>query len=303
MKLVRRHRLVALILGLTLVVAACGGDDDDGEETGDGGGGAVTVGSADFAESSIVAEMYAQVLEARGYDVTLEPGIGSREVYFAALEGGEVDVVPEFAGTLLSFLDGEPTGDTDETVSRLGDALPDGLVALEPADAQSANVFVVTGETADEHGLSSVSDLQGMDDLVLGGPPECPQRPYCIPGLRDTYGVDFSDRFRALDAGGPITRQALEQGEVDVALLFSTDGAIQENDWVILEDDEGLQPAENVLPVGRESVLDDEARDALDSVSAALDQDTYVELVTRVNVDDEDPEDVAREFLEENDLL
>jgi osmoprotectant transport system substrate-binding protein len=302
-KLVRRHRLVALILGLALVAAACGDDEPVEEGGGDGGGGAITVGSADFAESSIVAEMYALILEDRGYDVSLEPGIGSREVYFAALENGEIDVVPEFAGTLLSFLEGEPSGDTDETVSKLRDALPEGLAALEPAAAQSANVFVVTRETADEHGLETVSDLAGMSDMVLGGPPECPQRPYCIPGLRDTYGVDFSDSFRALDAGGPITRQALESGEVDVALLFSTDGAIPENGWVILEDDEGLQPAENVLPVVRDEVVDPEAREALDAVSAELDQETYVDLVTRVNVDDEDPEDVAREFLEEHDLL
>lgn len=302
MKLARRHRVVALIFALTLVAAACG-DDEPVEQGADGDRGAITVGSADFAESRIVAEMYKLVLEDRGYDVTLESGIGSREVYFAALENGEIDVVPEFAGTLLTFLDGEPTGDTDETVSRLVDALPDGLSALEPAEAQSANVFVVTSETADELDLETLSDLEGNEGLRLGGPPECPERPYCLPGLRDTYGVDLSARFRALDAGGPITRQALQSDEVDVALLFSTDGAIRENDWVVLEDDESLQPAENLLPIIRESAVEQEARDALDEVSAELDQDAYFDLVTRVNVDDDDPDDVARDFLEEHDLL
>ena len=309
MKLLRRQRLVALLLGLALLAAACG-DDDGGDDAGGEAAppvsdvGPIAVGSANFAESTIIASMYAQVLEQAGYDVSSEFEIGARDVYYRALENGEVDLSPEFVGSLLQFLGGEPTGDTEESVTRLSEQLPDELVALEPAPGQSTNVFVVTQETAEEHGLEAVSDLAGMgDELVLGGPPECPERPFCIQGLRDVYGVDFSGNFRPLDAGGTLTRQALESGEIDVALLFSTDANIAENDWVVLEDDQQLQQAENVIPVIREEAVTDEVRSLLNEVSALIDDDTYQELVGRVYLQNEDPETVAEDFLTENGLL
>lgn len=314
---IRTWRLVALLLGVLLLAAACG-DDDGGSVTSEGSGSpsasasgsgsgsgekaAIAVGSADFAESTIVASMYAQVLEAHGYDVSTEFGIGAREVYFAALEGGEIHLVPEFVGSLTAYLDGEGSNDVDEAVAALEEVLPEGIEALEPAPAESTNVFVVTEETAQEHDLETVSDLQGKD-LVLGGPPECPQRPFCIPGLRDTYDVDLSAGFKPLDAGGPITKQALTDGEIDVALLFSTDPGIPENGWVVLEDDKGLQQAENVLPVIRTDVLDDEVRELLNSVSELLTDEEYVELIGRVYIDGEDEEEVATSWLEENGLL
>jgi osmoprotectant transport system substrate-binding protein len=311
MKLVRRHLLVALLLGLSLIpLAACGDDDDDGDTTAaeeDGGGeekGSITVGSADFAESTIVAAMYAEVLEDAGYDVERNFGIGSRETYFPALEEGEIDVVPEFVGTLTTFLEGEASPDAQESKSALEEVLPEGLVALEPSEAESTNVFVVTSETAEAQDLGTVSDLAGKEgELTLGGPPECPERPFCIPGLRDTYDVDFSANFRPLDVGGPLTKDALTNGDIDVALLFSTDGAIIENDWVALEDDKNLQQSEAVLAVGRDEALDDEAQQLLDEVASTLTNDEYAELVKRVGVDQEDPEDVAREYVEEKELV
>jgi osmoprotectant transport system substrate-binding protein len=312
MKLVRRHTLVALLLGLSLIpLAACGDDDDDGdtaatEEDGGGGGdrGEITVGSADFAESTVVAAMYAEVLEDAGYEVTRNFGIGSRETYFPALEEGEIDVIPEFVGTLTTFLEGEASSDAAESKEALEAVLPEGLVALETSEAESTNVFVVTQETADAEGLEAVSDLEGKEgDLTLGGPPECPERPFCIPGLRDTYGVDFSGNFRPFDAGGPLTKEALTNGDIDVALLFSTDGAIRENDWVELEDDEDLQQSEAVLAVGRDEALDDEARSLLDEVATTLTNDDYNELVSRVGIDQEDPEDVAADYVEEKNLI
>lgn len=315
----RSRRLVALLLGLLLLVAACG-DDDGGSVTSEGSGsgsasgseagsgsepaegGAITVGSADFAESTIVASMYAQVLEANGYDVSTEFGIGAREVYFPALEEGEVDLIPEFLASATAYLEGEGSNDLDEAVTALEGVLPEGLIALAPAPAQSTNVFVVTAETAEAEGLSKVSDLEGKD-LVLGGPPECPQRPFCIPGLKETYNVDLSAGFKPLDVGGPITKEALTQGEIDVALLFSTDPGIPENGWVILEDDKGLQQAENVVPVGREEVLDDEAQELIDSISELLTDEEYVELIGRVYIDGEEEEAVATDWLTENGLL
>jgi osmoprotectant transport system substrate-binding protein len=309
MKLVRRHLLVAVLLGLSLIPLAACGDDDDGdttaaEEEGGEQRGSITVGSADFAESTIVAAMYAEVLEDAGYDVERNFGIGSRETYFPALQEGEIDVVPEFVGTLTTYLEGEASPDAEESKRALDEVLPEGLVALETSEAESANVFVVTSETAEAQGLEAVSDLAGKEgELTLGGPPECPERPFCIPGLRDTYGVDFSNNFRPLDVGGPLTRDALTNGDIDVALLFSTDGAIIENDWVELEDDQDLQQSEAVLAVGREEALDEEARGLLDEVASTLTNDDYKELVKRVGVDQEDPEDVAREYVEEKELV
>lgn len=159
--------------------------------------GSINVGSSNFAESNIAAQLYGQALEAAGVDVSYTPDIGARDVYYPALESGEIDLVPEFTGTLLGFLDGEatPSPDVQEVLDQLRPlAEEDGVTILEPAEADSVNTFVVTQETADEYGLTTVSDLAGVEDpLVLGGPPECPERPYCLVGLQDTYGLTFAD--------------------------------------------------------------------------------------------------------------
>ena len=304
----RWRSLVALLLGLAMLFAACGDDDDEDEATtGTGdtaaeeGGGPITVGSADFSDSSLVAAMYADVLEEAGYDVTRELNIGSREVYFAALQNDEIDLVPEFVSTLAVFLEGQGSSDVEEAVTNLEAVLPEGIIALEPSDADSTNVFVVTQETSDSKGLTSMSDL--TEDLVLGGPPECPERPFCIVGIRDTYGVDLSANFVPLDAGGPLSKEALENGDVDVVLLFSTDGSIIENGWVVLEDDQNLQQADNVIAVGDESALDDRARELVNEVNSTLTVEDYNELNKRVNIDQEDVETVAHEYLVEKGLL
>ena len=138
--------------------------------------------------------------------------------------------------------------------------------------------------------------------LTLGGPPECPERPFCIPGLRDTYGVEFGE-FVPLDVGGPLTVEALESGDIDVGLLFSTSSVIGENGWVVLEDDQQLQTAENITPVVRTEVLDDTIIERLNAISAVLDDATITALNGQVEIDGQDPADVAAAFLEENGLL
>lgn len=157
--------------------------------------GSINVGSANFAESTITAQLYGQALEAAGVDVSYTPDIGARDVYWEALTSGEVDLVPEFTGTLLGFLDAEatPSPEVDEVLDALRPLAEEaGVTILEPAEADSVNTFVVTQETAEEYGLTTVSDLAGVPDpLVLGGPPECPERPYCLLGLQDTYGLTF----------------------------------------------------------------------------------------------------------------
>jgi osmoprotectant transport system substrate-binding protein len=292
--LIRPLRLVAAAAA-ALLLAACGGDDT------------VAVGSADFDEAEIVAAMYAAVLEDAGYDVERRFLFGPRETYFAALTDGELDLVPEYAGSALEFLTGgagEATANVGETVERLRDHLAEEeLTALEPAEAENANTFVVTSETAEEYGLETVSDLQPVaGDLVLGGPPECPERPLCLIGLEEVYGIEFRD-FQPLDAGGPVTIGALEGGDIDVALLFTTEPAIQDNDWIMLEDDGGLQPVENIIPVVRDDTLDDDIAERLNAVSERLTTEEISALNARVRLEGADPQDVAEDWLAEQGLL
>lgn len=164
--------------------------DLPGDETATG---SVTVGGANFAESEIAAELYAGALEEAGVSVERRLQLGARDAYYPALQSGEIDLMPEFVGTLLTFLAGEATTELDETVERLREAADaDGIAVLEPAPADSVNTFVVTSETADKYDLETVSDLADVEDsLTLGGPPECPERPACLIGLQETYGLQF----------------------------------------------------------------------------------------------------------------
>ena len=305
----RRLALGATSLALLLVLGACGSGEGDGDTTDPGAEekGSVTVGvSAAFAENQIVAEMYAQVLENAGYTVDRQLDLGQREISQPALENGEIHIKPEYLGSLLLYLDpkAEATGDPQANVDLLTPLLEeDGIALLEPADANDTNAFVVTQETADEHGLASMSDLAPVaGDLTLGGPPECPDRPFCIPGLEETYGITFGD-FKPLDVGGPLTVAALDSGRIDVALLFSTSSVIGGNGWVLLEDDESLQTAENITPVVSQEVLNDEITELLNAVSAELTTENVTELNGRVEIDKEDPATVATDFLTEAGLL
>ena len=177
---------------------------------------------------------------------------------------------------------------------------------LTPAPAQNQNGFAVARKTAERHGLEAISDLTAIDDdLAFGGPPECPERPLCLDGLESTYGLEF-DRFVTLDAGGPLTVSALRAGTVDVALLFTTEAAIQENDFVLLEDDRGLQPAENVTPVVRDEVVEshgDRFVGVVDRVSGLITTAELRALNASVALEDATPERVAAAWLAEHGLL
>ncbi|MDQ3953820.1 MAG: ABC transporter substrate-binding protein [Actinomycetota bacterium] len=301
----RSYVLGAALLAFGLVLGACGSGGDDDDAAGGGGGeekGQITVGDDSFAESQIVAEMYAQVLEDAGYDVDRK-STKSREVRLPAMESGEIDVAPEYLATLVSVLDPKAgrVSTPEDATETLEPLLADmGLVVLDASEAVDTNVFVVTPELAEKY--TTISDLApDDDDLTLGGPAECPTRPYCIPGLKEVYGIEFG-KFEPLEYG-PATVQALKQDAVDVALLFSTDGTIDAEGLVVLEDDKGLQAADNITPLVNEEVLDLEVEDLLNAVSATLTTENVTELNTRVGVDQEDPADVATEFLEEQGLL
>lgn len=305
----RRRRIAALgatLVALSLLVSACGSGEDD-ENVGDSGGeskGSITVGSDSFPEAQIVGEMYALVLEDAGYDVERQLNLDSREVRLPAMENGDVDVAPEYLASLLSVLDPEatPSGDPAEVAGLLEPLLAEkNLEVLDYSNAVDTNAFVVTQETADEFGLTTMSDLgEVAADLVLGAPEECPDRPFCLPGLKETYGAEFAS-FEPLEYGAA-TAQALSAGAIDVALLFSTDPLIEENGFVLLEDDQQLQAADNITPLVTSDVAADVAS-ILNPVSAALTTDEMTALNARVAIDAEDPADVAKEFLEANGLL
>jgi len=295
MRKVFRTHAVGAVLAMALVAAACGSGDGavDGEP--------IKVASFGFNESVIVAEIYAQGLEANGYTVERKLNLGNREVVKPALESGEIDLVPEYIGSLAGFLEVEQSADSQTTWENAKAAFEEsGVTLLQYSPAQDKNAYVVTAETAEALGLTTVSDLQPVaGDLIFGGPPECPERPLCLQGLEEVYGLEFAE-FKSLDAAGPITIAALEGGEIDVALLFSTQGIIAEKGWVSLEDDQGLNPAENLVPAIRTEVVEaygDDLVALLESFSEALTTEDLTELNKRADLDQEDPALLAEEWL------
>jgi osmoprotectant transport system substrate-binding protein len=301
---IRNRAVGAVLVTLALVTSACG---DDGSGDGTKEGPTITVGSTNFGEQLITAEIYAQILEDNGYRVERSFNLGPREVVNPALKSGEIDLLVEYTGSLLTFEGGTPTADHDATYDAMTAAIADdGLVALAYAPAEDKNGFVVTAATAAALGVTKVSDLAAHNGtLVLGGPPECPQRPLCLLGLQDTYGLAF-EAFRPLDSGGPITVAALEGGEIDVAVLYTSDGVIAAKGFVLLEDDRNLQPAENIVPVTTDEIIaayGDDLVTLIDSVTAAITTAELSELNKRYSIDATDADVLAREWLVAHGLL
>ncbi len=269
----------------------------------------ITVGSFNFPESALLAYLYAGALSARGYPARVLPELGSRELVDPAIMTGLIQLVPEYSGSALEFVSlgrvraSPSVAITATTLRRWMGAR--GLVVARPAAAQDANAVVVTAATATRYRLHTVSDLAAVAPaLIFGGPPECPERPYCLGGLRRTYGLRFR-AFVALDAGGPLTRQALLAGDIDAALLFTTDPAIRERHLVILADNRGLQPAENVVPVLRRGIAERYGTRlvaALNSVSARLSTAALTALNAQVERDGRVPRVVAERWLRDQGL-
>ena len=311
---------LALFLPLALVAAACGDDDDDGADTGgDGGGDAacssasapddapeIVIGAQDFGESRILSELYRQCFEAAGYSVSIQELGGFRDLEVPAFESGDINFAPEYAASMLEFLNEDETeasSDVDETVGFLNDRLAElDLVALDASDAVDTNAFVVTQETSDELSVTAISDLEGQSGLTLGAPADCETNPFCLPGLQEVYGIDLSDGFTALETGA--IADALDAGEIDIALLFSTDSRIAANDWVLLEDDQTMLAADNILPVLTTELNDVEGLAELaNAVSATLSTENVTEMNRRFDVDREDASAVAGDFLADQGLV
>ncbi len=312
----RRFSKLTLLAAGALVLAACssGGGDTDASASPADGGAPVTIATTNFSETKILASMYQQVLQAKGIDASIKE-LTTREVIVPALEKGEVQLTPEYLGSLTEFLNKEvngpdaaqvASGDADATFTEAQKlAEQQGLTLLTPSPAQDQNSFAVTSDFASQNNLTTLTQLgeySQASPITLGGPPECPKRPFCQPGLEETYNVKVGS-FVPLDAGGPLTIQALKQGKVNVGLVFSSSGSVSANDLVVLEDDKGLQTAENILPALNTEAVTDTITAALDPVSAALTTDELQQLNAQVEIDRESPETVATNWLTEKGLL
>lgn len=271
------------IAGFVMVAAACGGSDAESNGPVDSDG--VRIASFDFAESQLLAELYAQVLEGADTPVVRLGAVGPREVVAPALEGNVVDLVPEYLGTASGYFDAVTTD-----LAGLTAALePRGLVALAPAAAEDVNVFVVTRTVADQQLLTKLSDLARMAPTArFGGPVECPERPLCLLGLADTYGLTFAEFIpqQSLE----LTAEALRRDEIDIGLMFSTSAALDPNEFVALLDDRELQPPENVVPLVRADAIERwgaTLSDSLDGLSRSLTTEELREMNRRV--DDGEP--------------
>jgi osmoprotectant transport system substrate-binding protein len=271
----KRTTLSVLAVTSALALSACGGGGGDplsgGGNNSGSSGSQIIVGSADFTESQLVGSIYSQALQAKGVQVKEQFNIGSREVYIQALKDGSIDLVPEYSGALLSYLDPKSTAATTEGVStELKSKLPSGISMLTPSPAEDKDVVAVTKATADKYKLKTISDLAPVaGELVLGGPPEWKTRQQGVVGLRDVYGLNFKD-FVSLDAGGTLTMTALVNGQVQAGDLFSTDPGLVKNNLVALDDDKSLFAAENVVPLIKTAKATDTVTKTLNDVSAKL---------------------------------
>lgn len=299
MKTLKELAVSAAALALTL--SACGSNDDPLSSDGSNGsaGSTIVVGSQQYYSNTIIAEIYAQALESEGYNVQREFEIGQREVYASELEDGNIDVFPEYEGSLLQYYDPDTKATTAEEIeTELDSALPEGLTALNRADATDQNALVVTSDFAAQHDLKEIGDLAGLDNLVVGANPEFETRPYGPKGLRDAYGVEV-ELQTVDDSGGPLTVKALNDGEIDVAAnIFTSSPSIASNDFVVLDDPEQIVPQEHVAPIVSDAV-DAHAQEVLNGISAKLDQDELLDLNTRSVEEQAVPEVIAGDWLKD----
>lgn len=261
----------------------------------------VTIGGANFTESSILANIYASALKKNNIAVSTRLNLGNREIIIPALKSGEIDIVPEYLGALLNYYDGKTLATSQSDVSaELAKVLPADFTLLTPSPATSITAWAVRADTAKKYGLSKLSDLQPIaHQLTIGGPPELAVRALGLPGLKRVYGLEFK-AVKSLDMGGPLTRLALNSGKIDVATVISTQGNLAKEEWVVLDDDKHEQPSQNVVPLVRKASLTPTVSKVLNDVSGKLNNATLIELNQQVDLQHKDPAAVAEAWVNDH---
>jgi osmoprotectant transport system substrate-binding protein len=269
----------------------------------------IIIGSTNFEEQAIVANLYGDVLSHAGYPVTVEPASGTRSIVVPALEHGQIDLEADYAGSLVNYLN---NGVSTPKANSLATAIPSlkkslapsGVTVLTPAPALDTNVFAVTKATAKKYHLTTLSSLKSVaSKLVLGGPQECPTTAGCLPGLEKTYGLHFAS-FKATDEAGPISVAALKNNEVQVVELFSSDGNVVSNNFVALTDNKHLEAADYITPVIRKSVDSAAVTKLINSVSKKLTTNAISKLnILVTGPKKEQPAAVASTWLNSQGLL
>ncbi|MEU5185327.1 ABC transporter substrate-binding protein [Streptomyces longwoodensis] len=300
----RRPGAAAVALAAATVLLAGCGSSDDSDDPLDGGkadGSSVVVGSNNFAESILLADIYGEALKAKGIKVSYKPNIGSRETTYGLLKNGSITVLPEYNGSLLAYLDAKAEQTSLQGVNAAVKAKLDAkLTLLESSPAEDKDSVTVNAETAKKYDLTASSTLADLKDaapeLVLGGSPEFQTRQQGMLGLESVYGLKFKS-FKALDAGGPLTQAALKKNTVQAADVFTTDPTITKEKFVVLQDPKNLFGFANVTPLVYKSGLSQEGVAALNAVSAKLDTKTLLDLDSQVQLENKDPLDVAKAWL------
>lgn len=295
--------------GLALVLSACGGGSsplNTGAATNTTPGPALVVGSADFPESQILAEIYAGALNAAGVQASTKPNIGSREVYFKAVQDGSVDVVPEYSGNLLLHVDKEAKEVSADDINKaLPGKLPEGLAVLEASKAENKDAMVVTKATAEKYQLKSIEDMAKVcPELTIGAPATFAERAYGLPGLKKNYNCVPKKLEPFNDGGGAVTLKALLSDQVQVADIYTTTPSIADNDLVVLEDPKNNFIAQQVLPLYNKAKVTDQARNALNAVSKVLTTEDLVNLNRAVSGNQkQNPKDAATAWLKDKGLV
>lgn len=311
---------LAAASALLLTTAACGGDDlesqgsPDPSSSGGGDKGTVVVGGQDFTESQILAAIYQKLLEDQGYDVQTKL-VTTRDVYLPELSKGNVDIVPDYLAGLTDFLNTEKNGpdakpvssnDPQETLAALKPlAEAKGISILPPSEATDQNAFFVTQEFADKNDLKTLSDLAALGQPIkLGAPPDCKGRPDCEGGLTKVYGLKITD-IVPLDFASAQVKDAVKKGEVTLGETGTTDGTLDQLGLVLLEDDKGIQPAQNLTPAVNSEFLDAHPglADVFNELSDALTTEDLANMNVKVDLERKKPADVAEQFLQDKGLL
>lgn len=300
----RRAALVGTLAAAALALSACGGSDaltPAATSSSAAPTDTIVVGSANFPENVLLAQMYASALKSKGVKVSTKLNIGSRETYIPALQDGSIDLLPEYNGNLLSYFSKTPKAtDPQGVYDELKAALPKGLTVLEQAPAEDKDTLTVTKETAAKYSLTSIADLAGKSaNLVIGAGPEFKSRRAGLVGLKDVYGLTFK-QFKPLDVGGPLTISALKGGQIDVANVFSTDSAIVTNGFVTLTDPKNVFLAQNIVPIITAAKVSPTVTSTLNALSAKLTTEVLTAEVKKVQVDKQDPATVADAWVKAN---